>query len=81
MPGLLGALVAILVVPGIAAVQFIGIVFSVVLALITGLAAGALIRATGTTHLAYEDSEEFTHTEGPEATEIDAMALEAKTST
>jgi ammonium transporter Rh len=81
MPGLLGAFVAVLVVPGIAVAQFIGIAFSVVLALITGLAAGALIRATGTTHLAYEDSEEFAHTEGPEATEIDAMALEAETST
>jgi ammonium transporter Rh len=81
MPGLLGAFVAILVVPGIAVAQFIGIAFSVVLALITGLAAGALIRATGTTRLAYEDSEEFAHTEGPEATEIDAMALEVKTST
>jgi ammonium transporter Rh len=81
MPGLLGAFVAVLVVPGIAVAQFIGIAFSVVLALIAGLAAGALIRATGTTRLAYEDSEEFTHTEGPEATEIDAMALEAETST
>jgi ammonium transporter Rh len=81
MPGLLGAFVAIPVVPGIAVAQFIGIAFSVVLALITGLAAGALIRATGTTGLAYEDSEEFTHTEGPEATETDAIALEAETST
>jgi ammonium transporter Rh len=78
---LLGAFVAVLVVPGIAVAQFIGIAFSVVLALITGLAAGALIRATGTTRLAYEDSEEFTHTEGPEATEIDAITLEVETST
>ena len=67
MPGLLGALVAIFVVPGIAAAQFIGIVFSVVLALITGTIAGKLIKATGTTSLAYEDSDEFTHVEGPEA--------------
>lgn len=66
MPGLLGALVAIFVVPGIAAAQFIGIVFSVVLALITGTIAGKLIKATGTTSLAYEDSDEFTHVEGPE---------------
>ena len=43
MPGLLGALVAIFVVPGIAAAQFIGIVFSVVLALVTGTIAGKLI--------------------------------------
>ena len=81
MPGLLGAFVAVLVVPGIAVAQFIGIAFSVVLALITGLIAGALIRATGTTRLAYEDSEEFTHTEGPEATEIDVIALKVETST
>jgi ammonium transporter Rh len=81
MPGLLGAFVAVLVVPGIAVAQFIGIAFSVVLALIAGLVAGALIRATGTTRLAYEDSEEFTHTEGPEATEIEAIVLEGETST
>ena len=81
MPGLLGAFVAVLVVPGIAVAQFIGIAFSVGLALITGLIAGALIRATGTTRLAYEDSEEFTHTEGPEATEIDVIALKVETST
>ena len=66
MPGLLGALVAIFVVPGIAGAQFIGIVFSVALALITGSLAGMLIKATGTTRLAYEDSEEFTHVEEPE---------------
>ncbi|MBN9123392.1 MAG: ammonium transporter [Nitrosospira sp. 56-18] len=68
MPGLLGALVAMMVVPGIAGAQFIGIIFSVVLAFITGLIAGALIKATGTTHLAYEDSGEFTHVEAPEET-------------
>jgi ammonium transporter Rh len=66
MPGLLGAIVAMMVVPGIAAAQFIGIIFSVTLALLTGLAAGAAIKVTGTTHLAYEDSEEFTHVEAPE---------------
>lgn len=66
MPGLLGALIAIMVVPGIAASQLIGITFSVVFAFVTGLIAGAVIKATGTTHLAYEDSEEFTHVEPPE---------------
>jgi ammonium transporter Rh len=66
MPGLLGAVVAIFVVPGVAGAQFIGIVFSVALALITGSLAGMLIKATGTTRLAYEDSEEFTHVEEPE---------------
>jgi ammonium transporter Rh len=55
-----------MIVPGIATAQFIGIIFSVTLAFIAGLAAGAIIKATGTTHLAYEDSEEFTHVEAPE---------------
>ncbi|SEP07835.1 ammonium transporter [Nitrosovibrio sp. Nv6] len=73
MPGLLGALIAILVVPGIAVAQFTGIVFSVTFAFVTGLIAGKLIKATGTTRLAYEDSEEFTHIEAPEAPEIDAI--------
>ena len=76
MPGLLGALVAIMVVPGIAAVQLIGIIFSVALALVTGLIAGALIKATGTTHLAYEDSEEFSHCETPD---IENIELESET--
>lgn len=67
MPGILGALIAIMVVPGIAGVQFIGIVVSVTLALACGLLAGKLIKATGTTQLAYEDSEEFTHLAPPEA--------------
>jgi ammonium transporter Rh len=72
LPGLLGAFIAILVVPGIAAAQLIGIVFSVTFAFATGLIAGKLIRATGTTDLAYEDSEAFTHVEAPEAVEIRA---------
>ena len=41
MPGLLGALIAMLVVPGIAVAQFIGIIFSVTFAFVTGLIAGA----------------------------------------
>ncbi len=61
MPGILGTLIAIMVVPGIAGVQFIGIIVSVTLALGCGLLAGKLIKATGTTQLAYEDSDEFTH--------------------
>lgn len=72
LPGLLGAFIAILVVPGIAVAQFIGIVFSVTFAFATGLIAGKLIKATGTTDLAYEDSEAFTHVEAPEAVEIRA---------
>jgi ammonium transporter Rh len=80
MPGLLGAFIAILVVPGIAVAQFIGIVFSVTFAFVTGIIAGKLIKATGTTVLAYEDSEAFTHIEAPEATENGSVAgLEIET--
>lgn len=78
MPGLLGAVIAIMVVPGIAAAQLIGIVFSVVFAFVTGLIAGAVIKTTGTTHLAYEDSEEFTHVEAPEI-EVIVEELEIET--
>lgn len=59
MPGLVGGLFAIAVVPGIAAAQLVGIAFTVALALSAGLVAGVLIRATGARRLAYEDAEEF----------------------
>jgi ammonium transporter Rh len=59
MPGLLGGLAAIFVVPGIAGAQLAGIVFTVAFALIGGLVAGFIVRALGTKKLAYEDEEEF----------------------
>jgi ammonium transporter Rh len=59
MPGLVGGLVAILVVPGIAKPQLVGIVFTVVLAFIAGSIGGALIRMTGSTAVAYSDSDEI----------------------
>ena len=55
MPGLFGGMVAILVVPGIARAQIIGIVVTVVLALASGIVSGYLIRATGAKDFAYED--------------------------
>ena len=55
MPGLFGGLTAILVVPGIARAQLIGIAVTVALALVSGAAAGFLIRATGSKDFAYED--------------------------
>lgn len=67
MPGLLGGFSALLVVPGIATAQLTGIGITLGIALVGGLVAGAVIRATGTTREPYEDSVEFTHTEGPEA--------------
>jgi len=59
MPGLMGGLIAILVVPGVASAQLIGIAVTVALALGCGLLAGTLIKITGTTQMAYDDHEEF----------------------
>ncbi len=63
MPGLFGGLVAVLVVPGIAKAQLVGIAFTLVLALGGGLVAGFIIRATGSRRTIYEDKEEFIETE------------------
>lgn len=60
MPGLLGGIIAIFVVPGIAKAQIAGILFTVVLALITGAIAGLIIKLTGKKQLVYEDEDEFT---------------------
>jgi len=59
MPGLLGGLIVLGVAPGVAAPQLIGIGVTLVLAIGSGLLAGALIRITGTTQVAYEDHSEF----------------------
>jgi len=59
MPGLVGGLIAVVAMPGVASAQLIGIAVTVVLAFACGLLAGALIKITGRTRLAYEDSEEF----------------------
>ena len=59
MPGLLGGLVAIVLVPGIAGAQLAGIAFTVVFAFAAGTVGGYLIRLTGEKLRAYEDSDEF----------------------
>ena len=59
MPGLLGGLVGIIVVPAAAKAQITGIVFTVIFALVAGVISGLIIRATGQKELAYEDSDEF----------------------
>ncbi|MBI4701801.1 MAG: ammonium transporter [Deltaproteobacteria bacterium] len=59
MPGLLGGVAAIVVVPGIATAQLAGIAFTVVLAFASGSLGGWLIRLTGSKRLAYEDAEDF----------------------
>lgn len=56
MPGLLGGVVAIFVIPGIARAQVSGIAFTIVLALGSGVVGGYIIRATGTKKACYEDS-------------------------
>lgn len=80
LPGLLGGFSAILIVPGIAMAQLTGIGITLALALIGGVIAGALIKLTGTTKQAYEDSHEFIHLAGPEDEhKAERLVLEAKT--
>lgn len=80
LPGLLGGFSAILIVPGIAVAQLTGIGITLALALIGGVIAGVLIRLTGTTKQAYEDSHEFVHLAGPEDEhKAERLVLEAKT--
>ena len=79
MPGLLGGLMAIIVVPGVAAVQLVGITMTLGIAIIGGAIAGAVIRTTGTTEQAYEDCHEFSHVPGPESERrVEELALGAK---
>lgn len=59
MPGLFGGLIAIAIVPGIAVAQISGILFTVVLALGTGILGGYIIKLTGSKLTPYEDAEEF----------------------
>ena len=59
MPGLAGGIAAIFIVPGIAKGQLAGIVTTLVISLIGGLIAGAVIRLTGLRSKAYDDKEEF----------------------
>jgi ammonium transporter Rh len=59
MPGLVGGLAAIFVIPGIASAQLAGIGFTVVLALVGGIAVGLIVRATGAKQAIYDDEGEF----------------------
>ena len=60
MPGLFGGVVALILVPGLAAkAQIGGIGVTVVVALVAGTCSGYLIRLTGSKALAYEDKDEF----------------------
>ena len=78
MPGLLGGLAAIVVVPGIAVAQLVGIGVTVGLALAGGTVSGFVIRATGAKRLAYEDADEFFSAEAPPvAAPVDIQAKAA----
>ncbi len=59
MPGVLGGLIAVLMVPGVAIAQLTGIAVTLALAITCGLVAGMLIKITGTTEQAYDDGEGF----------------------
>jgi ammonium transporter Rh len=59
MPGLLGGAMAILVVPGIAKAQLVGIAITVVFAFVAGTIGGFIIRFTGAKQSAYQDHDEF----------------------
>jgi ammonium transporter Rh len=59
MPGLLGGLIVLFVIPGVARAQLVGMAVTIALALGCGLIAGGLIKVTGAPGLAYEDREEF----------------------
>lgn len=59
MPGLLGGILAVFVVPGAAKPQIIGIIFTVLLAFAGGLISGNIIKLTGSKEKIYEDSDEF----------------------
>lgn len=59
MPGLLGGLIAVAVTPEVAKAQLIGILFTVVLAFVSGSIGGLVIRFTGAKSDAYEDEGEF----------------------
>ena len=60
LPGLLGGIAAMLLVPGIdASAQAKGIAVTILLALVSGLVAGGLIAATGRRAVPYRDEEEF----------------------
>ncbi len=63
MPGLLGGLIAIFVVPGIATAQLAGIAVTVVFAYACGAAGGYIIRAFGSKAMVYEDQDEFASAE------------------
>lgn len=60
MPGIIGGVIAIFIVPNIAVSQITGILFTIVLAIMSGFIAGSIIKFTGKKKQSYEDKEDFT---------------------
>lgn len=59
MPGLLGGLCALVIVPTAMKAQITGILVTLILAIIAGIISGCIIRLTGIKKAAYEDHDEF----------------------
>jgi ammonium transporter Rh len=59
MPGLLGGVIGILVVPSAAGPQIIGILVVLGIAIAGGIVCGGVMKATGSKREAYDDAEEF----------------------
>lgn len=64
MPGLLGGLMVVLVVPGAAVPQLVGIGCTLAVALVAGTVGGRLLMLTGRKLESYEDAEEFSSSPG-----------------
>ena len=67
MPGLLGGIIAVFVVPSAAKPQIIGILFTIVLAFAGGLISGNIIKLTGSKEKVYQDSDEFADAESTDS--------------
>jgi len=59
LPGIMGGLIAVFVVPSAALAQLLGILITVAVAFVTGIAAGFLINLTGQKKESYADGDEF----------------------
>jgi ammonium transporter Rh len=59
MPGILGGICAMILVPKCAKAEILGIIATLVIAIVGGLITGLIVKATGKKQLPYEDSEDF----------------------
>jgi ammonium transporter Rh len=80
MPGVIGGLIAICVVPGIAKSQLAGIVFTVVFAIISGYIGGLIIRLAGSKRIAYQENDEFEINESADVLPVQSVSEPVLTS-